>query len=633
MIKSFKELNEKQKIEILVNLIENNPCLRGSQLTLILKSEGYVDIEKTYLNSFLHSHDEIFNSNRIDSQDAPKWATRKSQNKCSEMNVDFEKNLYLWQKEALSNWRNNGKKGYIVASRRSGKTYLAKFVAYEHALNHGPVIVSVQNRVEINDWFESINELKKKYQFKINIRVMWDGMDELIEKNTILLGTNNDLNRIENITKSYLLVVEHIDVINLERFYLLNKNFESILGLSNIVDDSSSFKKRIDKYFKKMVFQYSVTDAMLNDEVQSFSLKFIPVKFIESESIKYIEYLSNFNNFKSNSTESSSIDVYYEVDHYNRGKDPGFIYLKSLYDFIDFFQGLEGKLQFLERKMYDFKKFNKILIFCESPRIIRHIKDHLQKKGLSFIVHSKIDNLTDISSPLEDWKNQKVLLSDHIKNIGEVDMGNIDYVLIFGTLGNSSRLTRKFEAFLQHKNTKIATEIEVLYAENTLEDPLINESAYLEYKDYLLLTTSVLPVINQRQGIVSKIDEITVEVKEVIMDEIDYKSLNILVINGDRLFEFSEEVCLELNLNNDSIQFIKVANNEVISFIYESAQKGIYSDILVAKEIIDEDNENITLLSNVKHVNIKIHNKKFLSLTNFIQFLNESFKYNFGRGN
>ena len=170
------------------------------------------------------------------------------------------------------------------------------------------------------------------------------------------------------------------------------------------------------------------------------------------------------------------------------------------------------------------------------------------------------------------------MITDHIKFFSNFNFDYIDYVLIFGTLGNSSRLIQKLEAVFNTRKENKQLLIDILCAEGTVEDPYKYPRAYEVFKEYRSTLKMDTPVIKELKK---------KEVKSV-ENFIDLSRSKILVIypKGDEdIYSLNELIMNVLNITDELIEYQEdISIDEILSKL----RSGNYSDLYFESKLSQE---------------------------------------------
>jgi len=645
-LKTFSILSIIDQIIILIELVIKYPRQVGKFYAqkIYLLGLGYVDSKE--VNRILYKYESIFIPN-LNEKKVPAWTTifvtipvniREVIEKLisdekitaygreiiielideKKIILDEEKfwnnfKLYDWQKKSLKYWKENNYIGYCVASRKTGKSYLAKRIAFYHCYSNGPVVVVLNTLKDIDTWFKDLSELKEQFDWDVNI-LRNDLSDQReIERDSILLVTKHWLVKVPLIIDNTLIIFDNIE---LKEFK--NENFNKIKYRFSVYISNPENSKVIS-YFNKILIEYSFTDGMLEDIIQEFSLKFslLPITVGEKEKFDKLE-----TRITGISTESDNEwKDYLSIRDKEKSKQfPIQILIEDIDELLSYSQRIKSKFDYFLSLIESFSNYTKIVIFCENPKVIQSMFGPLINKSIDYIVYSIHEDLHYISRSPHEWQSQKVLITDHIKFFSNFNFDYIDYVLIFGTLGNSSRLIQKLEAVFNTRTENKKLLIDILCAEGTIEDPYKYSSAYEVFKDYRSELKIDLPVTK-------KIEETKIRSVESI---IDLSMAKILVIypKGDKsILSLNETLKNVLNITESIIDYIEDIS---ITEIVDKVKSGIYSDLYIETILSKEQTESLYQIYEFDHsIMIKIFKSNKLTLGRLISFILNSQKYKF----
>ena len=627
----FSNLTEHQKIDLLFSLISEQPGLKGSQYAEILKMRGF-QVDTSSLNKFLYNR-QNFEPN-LNEQGVPAWTTvsvvnsgmsmLKNETSTTAYNIFETESLYDWQRAVLEKWKANNSNGYANASRRTGKTFLARLIAYDHALNVGPVLVAVNTLREIDSWTTWINQTNERSGISIKAKRLDSNHVDLLTDKSIMIGTVNSLSTTKFRHENILFIIEHLELLDRETGVLLNPDYKFRLGFSNSKPDRSFSEYTTKKqYFNMILVDYTLTEAMLDDNIQKFEINFSSCKYFKEEETKVLDLFQELSTIYKDFKNKNWINVYEEISNFNKESES----VDILEEIIEKYQDIETKFDYLETKAASLSNYKRVVIFCESEFVITRAYHLLNSLGINTIVYSTSKNLEDLSQSPHTWQDEVVLITDHIKYMTNYELGEIDYVLIFGTLGNSLRLKQKIETVISDKFKQKKLKIDVLYVEGSIEDPYRQVEAYFEFKEYLkkipmkFETPHIEPVDSKKE---KSYIESRSKTKNIL---INLDISKILIYCPDERFLTNKQILksIELfNLNSSQVSIQTYKNDDDNRNLVKLINTSVYSDVLI---MVDKDSRYIEELKVIedylRDINIKIYFSD-VTYAYILKFLNDS---------
>lgn len=656
----FNRFSELKKLVIIYVLVLAWPLQKGADYANLLILV-FSDITKTEVNRILYKYTRVFKPN-LNNNKVPAWTaipnsiesefpknkfenkefidsyselidqllnktlngtkTTNEDNKKSEiikvqhyLDVDIFKHIELrdWQQKVYDSWLKNNNKGFVIASRRTGKTFLAQYIAKDHALNIGPVIVLVNTFYEIEKWKVEINNFNKELMFNKKI-LFSSNVNDLLHENTILVNTFSNLSRVKFNNKKILLIVEHLETLSKEFGELLNQEYKYRLAFANSKPEVKFIEKNNKSpYFGIKLIDYSFTESWFDELIQKFSLNFVPCKMEEFDDISISNLLYEIKRYYPEIHKTQWLDLYETRNYFKKTGTDVFL----IDELIELLQIIKSKTDYIESKFSILEKLNRIVIFCENSYAIKKIHKSLDLVGINHIIYSNDPELYKLSQSPNSWRDEKVLLTDYIEYFSNYELGEIDYSIILGCAGNSNHLKSKIESIISDKHCQKELIIDVLYLEGTFEDPHSEKDAYIDFKDYLKIETK------QNSSLVKKQE----------LKKIDLKSSKILLYFDLQYTDYSKHlgiVISSLKIERNIFEVIKISTE--ISELKTLIETKDYSDVYI---VIDKSNDLINNLGQLdnytQEINIETRITENANLSNLFMFVTQTKKYNYKR--
>lgn len=218
-------------------------------------------------------------------------------------------NLRWYQKEALESWQKNKFRGILEMATGTGKTKtaIAALKAFKGKYPGGLAVVTVpyQNLAEqwvneiestglrtmriyesFNNWSGRLTNLLQEAQLVVNeLPVL------VIVEKTFNSEKFQEILSLAKVSKekNHLIIIDECHHFNREDILNLVPDFFAYrLGLSATPYDQFS-KHHLDLYFEKIVFKFTLADAINNGFLTKYSYKFFPVYLNDEETIAYNE--------------------------------------------------------------------------------------------------------------------------------------------------------------------------------------------------------------------------------------------------------------------------------------------------------------------------------------------------------
>lgn len=438
-------------------------------------------------------------------------------------------NLHRHQKDAVSSWIKNDKRGILEMATGTGKTFTA--IACIDKLwreSSVPIVIAIPYNHLISQWkkeflklaedgsledFTEIHKVTKgnilitgsanpkwKKEF-INFVLDFNGgtLDKLVILTTHdTVSSENFIAGIEKLKTAPLIIIDEVHGIGtLERKAALLGKYKYRLALSATpkrwMDDEGS--KIINDYFEKTVFEFSLEKAIntinpITGKTYLTPYNYFPlfVELTDDEMVQYREItkeISKLSNFKDHSQNTESR------------------YARLLMKRANIIKSARNKLTELKEVIQDIKKDNEdldyTLIYCNPGEQFEEVLEMLNDER---IPHHKFTNKEDVKESkkyggkserdfiLERFseKNIKVLVA--IKCLDEgVDIPPAQYgVLLASSTNPKEYIQRRGRLLRNHKGKKMANIYDMVVIpplSDSKEDTRLDKAIYMkELKRY-----------------------------------------------------------------------------------------------------------------------------------------------------
>jgi superfamily II DNA or RNA helicase len=285
-----------------------------------------------------------------------------------------------WQKECLVEWKENQYRGIVSVATGGGKTIFA-FIAFKSWQNENKrILIIVPTEALADQWAVNINEELGFPEDDIAILNSKSNEKNLKKANLIIINSARKLQFSTEIQKNILLVVDECHRSGSEQnSKALKGNWGATLGLSAtpVRQFDDGFEKLIEPNLGKIIYEYSVSDAINDGVLTPFTLVNIQVPLSKSEEIehekltKQIARLFARQKNQKNNTDDDKLEVILRkrARNYNNAVSRVPTVLKILDE-------LHGQ---------------RVIIFHESIKSVDRITRGLINRGHSVVAyHSKI---------------------------------------------------------------------------------------------------------------------------------------------------------------------------------------------------------------------------------------------------
>jgi superfamily II DNA or RNA helicase len=195
-----------------------------------------------------------------------------------------------WQKECLVKWKDNQFRGIVSVATGGGKTIFA-FIAFKSWQNENKrILIIVPTEALADQWAVNINEELGFPEDDIAILNSKSNEKNLKKANLIIINSARKLNFSTEIQKNIMLVVDECHRSGSEQnSKSLKGNWGATLGLSAtpVRQFDDGFEKLIEPNLGKIIYEYSVSDAISDGVLTPFTLVNIQVPLSKSEEIEH----------------------------------------------------------------------------------------------------------------------------------------------------------------------------------------------------------------------------------------------------------------------------------------------------------------------------------------------------------
>ncbi|MGL5982578.1 MAG: DEAD/DEAH box helicase family protein [Cetobacterium sp.] len=389
--------------------------------------------------------------------------------------------LRKYQQDALSSWEENEFKGILEMATGSGKTLTALNIMTEISKNKRMffIVVCPQTYL-VRQWAEEIQEFgvkaiicnseNKNWKNQINNKIFL--LNENYLDVSIAVITNKTLQNIsflralKRVEKEIMIVVDECHNIGSFSFkeFLDKPELQSIsmrLGLSATPDrrDDQNGNGIIEKYLNKVVFKFSLEDAIKGDFLTNY--KYYPhlVTLTEDEEREYIEL--------SKKIASMSFSNSFNLKHIKKESTPLEMLLFKRARLLNLTNNKIDKLL----EVIDEDSFNNLIYVgagktksdAESSeqkfidKTIELISNKLEFKLMKFTSEESKDQRVDI---IQKFKNKDINAVVAIKCLDEgINIPSIERAYILGSTGNYREYVQRRGRILRKSENKSIAEI------------------------------------------------------------------------------------------------------------------------------------------------------------------------------
>ena len=206
-----------------------------------------------------------------------------------EVSLDNPYALYRWQREALTAWAQNSKRGIVDAVTGAGKTRVGLAAMQDHLNEGGKTLILVPTVVLLYQWRDAILE----HSPEALVGLVGDGHQSNFNSNDVIVATLASAKNRQFVlgTKVGLLIADECHRAAAKEYRkALGVGFSKRLGLSATherLDDEHTTV--LLPYFDGVVFELDYRRAIDDGVVASVDVTFLGVRFTKEEEDQYIE--------------------------------------------------------------------------------------------------------------------------------------------------------------------------------------------------------------------------------------------------------------------------------------------------------------------------------------------------------
>ena len=283
-----------------------------------------------------------------------------------------------WQKIALAKWLSNGKRGVISVATGGGKTFFA-FLAHKQLSADTILLIVVPTEALQDQWVVNITEEFNVPESDIGILNSRSSEEDFKKWNVVVINSARKLDISEAVKRQIFLVVDECHRSgSYENSKALLGEWAHTLGLSATPERQfdDGFERYIEIALGKLIFEYSVAEAIRDGVLTPFQLINIEVPLTGSEQEKHDKYTKQIARLMGSNQDSESKGKI-EMVLRNRARN---------------YQNALGRIPVTVQIMEDLHGLRTI-IFHESISAAEKISNKLKQRNHSVITyHSRISS-------------------------------------------------------------------------------------------------------------------------------------------------------------------------------------------------------------------------------------------------
>jgi superfamily II DNA or RNA helicase len=414
---------------------------------------------------------------------APKNKENINLEKYYTSNGDNEIMLRKYQKEAISEWFDNGKKGIFEMATGSGKTITALECVKklkEENKNSLLTVISCPYTHLVDQWEQSLN----KYDVDVIIKAyssknMWEGklkkairnLNRFYYKNIVVITTHttfskeNFINIIDGSMEDIFVIVDEVHGVGANSFRLgLKEKYKYRLGLSATPErwGDEEGSQIIINYFDGVVFKFTIRDAIIRGYLTKY---------------KYYPCFVNLNNGEIDEYNDGTVKI--AKAFYSKNKDGE--QLAKLYNQrMNVINKASEKYSKLELILDENPEIKDLIIFCSDTKQLNKIKDILTSYNIKkhdFIGSTTIEERENL---IEQFSSGDLDALVAMKCLDEgVDIPSAKTAIIMASTSNPRQyIQRRGRILRKSKDKNIAIIYDMIVIPNLDKIKKLGEKVY-----------------------------------------------------------------------------------------------------------------------------------------------------------
>lgn len=483
-LSSIPDIVLRQELVLALTL---HPGATARELVGHLRMSG-PQVTKTTVNRKLYAGRELFWNNGAT---PPRWQVMSGlalapvpQMIPSPKPLDDRFALYAWQAEALTAWRDRGRKGVVEAVTGTGKTMVGLAAAWEELQHGGRVEVLVPSIELLNQWAE----LVKEYFPQHRLGLLGGGNHDRLSKVDVLVAVVNSARTVQADAggRHALLVADECHRYASERNSeaLDETYFEARLGLSATYGRTDDRHLDVlDPFFGGTCFELDYSRAIADEVTAHFKVALVGVRFNEDEKLEYEEvderarrlrrWLINHAEVSEEPFGAFMADVS-RLAEGGQGEATGKarMYLNAFSRRRQILADTSAKLDLLDELAPAVRYSERVIVFTERKKAAEQAAATLNWQGIrAGAVHSGLptDTRRDLLSQFAQGR-LTVLCAPKILDEG-IDVPAADLGIILSASQSRRQMIQRMGRVLRRKSDGRFARFVIAYVEGTSEDP------------------------------------------------------------------------------------------------------------------------------------------------------------------
>lgn len=474
---------------LLKEQVRKSPGLTAREYAKTLRAAGLSNAHRSSVNGIFYRNRSIFSK---DDSYIPRWfllqSDRTSKVRPARLShrselPDIGIELYAWQKEALTRWKEQNYRGVVEAVTGAGKSLVGIKAAIEQVHRGGFVLIIVPTLELLRQWEKNIKEFFQG----VSIGIYGCGSQATFKQCRVIISTVHAARKWEMFPPSTngLLIADECHRLGSESNKdALDERFDRRLGLSATYQrNDNGTADWLEPYFGRTCFQLGYERALADGVISDFSVALIGVTF---SAIEYEDY------------EKHSGDVFRLrtrlIKEYGLPEEPYGEFMKGVQELIKgrigkgaIIAGMynsafnkrrkllaesPAKIKALSKLLPAIREANRVLVFTQTIESAEGIAFFLLSNGINArSVHSQTE-MQDRRAILLDFGRGKLhaLVAPNILNEG-VDVPEADLGIIVAGSKTRREMIQRMGRVLRRKKDGRTARFALLFVEGTSEDP------------------------------------------------------------------------------------------------------------------------------------------------------------------
>lgn len=475
----------------LKEMVGKSPGLTAREYSKKLQVAGLINAHRSSVNSTFYRNLRIFAK---DDSYIPRWSllrrdgqiiarSENSPRRKRKPNGGIE--LYAWQKEALSRWKEQDYLGVVEAVTGAGKSLIGINAAIEQIERGGFVLIIVPTLELLGQW----ERIVKEFMPGRSIGIFGGGSQATFREYSVIVSTVHAARKWEMFppNRNGLLIADECHRLGSDANKdALDDRFDRRLGLSATYQrNDNGTMDWLEPYFGKTCFHLGYERALKDDVISDFLVALIGSTFSANEYEEYERLSWDVSKFRMRLITEYGLpeEPYGEfmkgVQALTKGRMGKGAIVAGMYNSAfnkrrKLLAESPAKTKALGKLLNAIRSANRVLIFTQTIESAEDIAVFLLSNGITAqSIHSKTE-MEDRKIILADFGKGEIqaLVAPNILNEG-IDVPEADLGIIVAGSKTRREMIQRMGRVLRRKQDGRTARFALLFIERTSEDPTL----------------------------------------------------------------------------------------------------------------------------------------------------------------